>query len=82
MKREAVGLVAVVVMGGVLSGCCGLPRKPVSDVATHIADTAAAGKAAYGKCIADKTNCDQVVTSFDLINKDAEVLKSLSGGAQ
>ena len=63
-------------------GACagGVPARPVNDAASHIADTAAAGKAASARCAAEKTNCDEVTMAFDLISKDAEGLKKLSGG--
>jgi hypothetical protein len=64
-------------------GACssGIAARPVNDAASHISDTAAAGKAAHAKCVAEKTSCDEVNMAFDLIGKDAEGLKKLSGGA-
>jgi hypothetical protein len=59
---------------------CGLPAKPVNDAASHISDTAIAGKAAQAHCAADKTNCEEVTQAFDLISTDAASLKKLSGG--
>ena len=77
--RDKIITIALV-LAGTLGACCGIPKKSVNDAASHIADTAAAGKAANSLCISNKTNCDEVTKAFYLISTDAQSLKSLSGG--
>jgi hypothetical protein len=71
-----------VLLARMLAGCSGVPRRPISDVATHISDTAAAGKAAFANCQAQKENCDEVAAAFDEISQDAAALKEQTDGPQ